>query len=50
MHLPVTGTIYLHDGDVFALDICFDLYLQPSDEMGQTDRMTYFPRFVITCK
>ena len=28
-HLPVTGKIYLHDGNVFALDICLDLYLQP---------------------
>ena len=32
----VTGKIYLHDGDVFALDICFDLYLQLFDDMGQT--------------
>ena len=31
MHLPVTGKIYLHDGNVFALDICLDLYLQPFD-------------------
>ena len=33
MHLLMTGKIYLHEGDVFALDICLDLYLQPFDYM-----------------
>ena len=33
MLLRVTGKIYLHFGDVFALDICFDLHLQPFDDI-----------------
>ena len=45
MHLSVTGKIYLHGGDVFALDICFNLYFQPFNNMGQTNRMTYFARY-----
>ena len=36
------GKIYLHYGDVITLDICFDLYLQPFDDMGHMDRMNFF--------
>ena len=35
MHFPMTGKIYLHDDDVFALDINFLRfvgYLQPCDK------------------
>ena len=34
--------MHLHGGDVFALDICFDVH------MGQTNQMTYFPHFAKT--
>ena len=38
------GEIYLHDGEVFALEINLLQFL--SSVVGQTDdRMTYFPRF-----
>ena len=48
-HCRVKGKICLHDYDVFALQICFDVYLQPFD-MKQTDQLTYFPRFAKTGK
>ena len=49
VHCRVKEKICLHDYDVFALHICFDLYLQPFD-MEQIDQLAYFPRFAKTGK
>ena len=40
--------IYLHEGGVFPLYI--NLLPFVSSAVGQTNRMTYFPRFAKTCK
>ena len=39
MHLSVTRKVYLHDGDLFALDINLLRFV------SSADGMTYFPRF-----